>query len=46
MLKQLAVGLVIAVLAVALLPKVLPGGMIVLGTGIVLLVGIIGLMIF
>lgn len=45
MFKQLAVGLAIAVLAVAFLPKILPAGMIVLGTGIVLLIGIIGLMV-
>jgi hypothetical protein len=46
MFKQLAIGVLIAILAIAVLPKVLPGGLIVLGTGIVLLVGIIGLMIF
>ncbi len=46
MFKQLAIGVLIAILAIAVLPKVLTGGMIVLGTGIVLLLGIIGLMVF
>lgn len=46
MFKQLAIGVVFAILAIALLPKILPGGLIVLGTGIVLLLGIIGLMVF
>ena len=46
MFKQLAIGVLIAFLAIALLPKLLPGGLIVLGTGIVLLLGIIGLMVF
>ena len=46
MLKQLAMGIGIAVLAVAFLPKILPSGLIVLGTGIVLLLGIIAMMVF
>lgn len=46
MIRQLVIGVSIAVIGVAFLPKILPGSMLVLGLGIVLLLGIIVLMIF
>lgn len=45
MFRQLAIGLSIAILGVAFLPKILPAGLLVLGLGIVILLGIIGLMV-
>ncbi len=45
MFRQLAIGIAIAILGVAFLPKLLPGSLLVLGLGIALLLGIIGLMV-
>lgn len=45
MIRQMAIGISIAILGIALLPKILPGSLLVLGLGIVLLLGIIGLMV-
>lgn len=46
MFRQMAIGVSIAVLGVAFLPKILPGSLLMLGLGIVLLLGIIAIMIF
>ena len=46
MFRQLAIGIGIAILGVAFLPKILPGSLLVLGLGVVLLLGIIGLLVF
>lgn len=46
MFRQMAIGISIAVLGVAFLPKLLAGNLLVLGLGVVLLIGIIALMVF
>ncbi len=46
MIRQMIIGIAVAVLAVAFLPKLLTGNLLVLAAGIVLLVGIIALMVF
>ncbi len=46
MIRQIGIGILIAVLGMALLPKLLAGNLLVLVLGIVLLIGIIALMVF
>ena len=45
MVKQIGIGIIIAVVGVGLLPKLLTGNLLLLGLGIILLLGIIALMV-